>query len=424
MSKFTKTSIAKLLHAGEARIHWDDDLAGFGLRIYASGVAAYVVDFRLRGSRAKRRIVLGKADELTPQMARERCLEIKAAARNGVDLDKDLRAGVIRREDEARRRAAAMTVGQAVGAYFASFETTPSKRGGRRPASSTVRQEGVWLRRIIAMHGEKAVHGLTTEDAQAVLDATPQSSARNVFGAIGRFTAWARRKALIDASPLERIDPPVRPASRNRTPSPLEVGAILKAADDLVAGGRWKKTQRDAIWLAALTAQRRGEVAAMAWEDIDLEAHEWRQPGSKNKTGKPHVVPLGGRAHALLKARWEATGQPSAGLVAPGVRFGGRMDTSFGDLQNRLRTVTGIKFRLHDFRRSAVSAMAERGVDFAVADSILNHAAAQSRGGMLGVYQHAELKPAKRRAMEIWEGALFDEPSTANVIPMHRKEAG
>ena len=317
-----------------------------------------------------------------------------------------------------RRKASAMTLGQAVAAYLASFETTASRRGGRKPASSTVRQEGVWLHRLIAMHGEKAVEELTTEDAQAVLDTTPQSSRRNVFGAIGRFTAWARRQALVDASPLERIDPPARPASRNRTPSPLEVGAILKAADDLVADGRWKKTQRDAIWLAALTAQRRGEIAAMAWEDIDLEAQEWRQPGSKNKTGKPHLVPLGGRAQALLQARWEAAGQPSAGLVLPGVRFGGRMDTSFGDLQSRLRTVTGIAFRLHDFRRAAVSAMAERGVDFAVADSILNHAASQSRGGMLGVYQHAELKPAKRRAMAIWEGALFDEPSTTNVIPI------
>ena len=88
------------------------------------------------------------------------------------------------------------------------------------------------------------------------------------------------------------------------------------------------------------------------------------------------------------------------------------MDANLSDLQGALREATGIEFRLHDFRRSAVSAMAERGVDFAVADAILNHAASQSKGGMLGVYQHAELKPAKRRAMEIWEGALFDEPSS------------
>jgi hypothetical protein len=92
------------------------------------------------------------------------------------------------------------------------------------------------------------------------------------------------------------------------------------------------------------------------------------------------------------------------------------MDANFSDLQQVLRLNTGIAFRLHDLRRAAVSAMAERGVDFAVADAILNHATSQSRGGMLGVYQHAELKPAKRRAMEIWEAALF--PQTADVVPL------
>jgi hypothetical protein len=63
--------------------------------------------------------------------------------------------------------------------------------------------------------------------------------------------------------------------------------------------------------------------------------------------------------------------------------------------------------------------MAERGVDFAVADMILNHAASESRGGMLAVYQRAEMKDAKRRAMEIWEATLISRtplPSSGEVI--------
>ena len=157
----------------------------------------------------------------------------------------------------------------------------------------------------------------------------------------------------------------------------------------------------------------------MAWEDLDLGLAEWRQPGTKNKTGKPHAVPLGRSALELLLLRWEAAGRPSEGLVLLGVRGGGRMDANLSDLQGLLREVTGIAFRLHDLRRSAVSAMAEHGVDFAVADSILNHAASQSRGGMMAVYQHAELKGAKRRAMEIWEGALF--PRSSEVIALRAR---
>ena len=420
MSGFTKTSIAKLLARGEARIHWDEDLAGFGLRIYASGAAAYIADYRLRGSRAKRRIVLGKVAELTPQMARERAIKVKAAARNGVDLDQELKGDVIRREDETRRKASRLTVSKAVAAYLEAFETTPSRRGGVKPASSSLRQAGVWLRRLVELNGDDRLEDLTSEDVQAVLDATPQSSRRNVFGAIRRLSAWARRTGVANASPLERIDPPASPAARDRTPSPNEVKTILKAADGLLTSGRWRQVQRDGIWLIALTAQRRAEVASMAWEDIDLTAAEWRQPGTKNKTAKPHTVPLGPRALELLTHRWEAQARPSAGLVLRGVRHGGRVDANLSDLQGTLREITGIKFRLHDFRRAAVSAMAERGVDFAVADSILNHAASQSRGGMLGVYQHAELKPAKRRAIEVWEDALFGA-SGVTVIPLRAR---
>ena len=312
MARFTKTTIAKLLTDRQAGIHWDDDLGGFGLRIYPSGAAAFVVDFRLRGSRAKRRIVLGQADELTPQTAREKAKEVKASARQGVDLDRKTRAEVKRREDEKRRKATAMTVRQAVATYLEAFETIPSKRSGRKPAASSVLAETKWLRRFIELHGDIAFEELSGPNVQAVLDATPRSSRRNVFGAIARLTAWARRQGVISTSPLERIDPPARPASRDRTPSPDEVRAILKAADDLLSVGRWHETQRDGIWLLALTAQRRAEVANMAWEDIDLAAAEWRQPGHKNKTGRPHVVPLGHQATAIIRRRWEAAGRPRA----------------------------------------------------------------------------------------------------------------
>ena len=106
-----------------------------------------------------------------------------------------------------------------------------------------------------------------------------------------------------------------------------------------------------------------------------------------------------------------------------GVRYGGDLGSNLGDLAVALRQITGIKFRLHDFRRSAVSAMAKRGVDFADADSILNHAASQSRGGMIAVYQHSERKAAKRRAIEVWEAALFGEPSATNVVPLRAVSA-
>jgi integrase len=287
-------------------IHWNDDLGGFGLRIYPSGEASYVVDYRLKGSRRKRRVVVGKPTSLSLDEATKRAKQALEAAREGVDLDRVRRAEIARAEEEERRKARRLTVAKAVAAYLEAFETAPSKRSGRRPASSSLRSTNAWLKRLVAMCGETALEDLTPKETQAVLTSAPQSSRRNVFGALKRLAAWLMRQGLIQTSPLKEIDPPARPASRERTPSPAEVNAILAAADALHKSGRWRQAQRDGIWLLALTAQRRAEVAGMGWEDIDFAAGEWRQPGMKNKTRITHVVPLGRRALDLLKRAHEA----------------------------------------------------------------------------------------------------------------------
>ena len=415
MARFSKTAVAKLSQGGDAGIHWDDDLGGFGLRIYPSGVAAYIIDYRSRGRAPSAASSSGKSPRSVsrrPGSGRRRRwrrpAEESTSTRNRG-----------RKSPGTRMRSGGKPTARpcAKPSRLTLRRSNPRRRnaeGGDPRHHPSVRPIGgsAGSLRCTASRARRP----DRTQVQAVLDATPQSSRRNVYGAIRRLMDWARRQSLTTTSPIGPIDPPARPASRDRTPSPTEVAAILAAADALLASGRWRQVQRDGVWLLALTAQRRAEVASMAWEDLDLGSAEWRQPGVKNKTGKPHVVPLGRASLELLLLRWEAAGRPSEGLVLRGVRGGGRMDANLSDLQGLLREVTGIAFRLHDFRRSAVSAMAEHGVDFAVADSILNHAASQSRGGMMAVYQHAELKGAKRRAVEIWEGALF--PRSAEVIAL------
>ena len=56
----------------------------------------------------------------------------------------------------------------------------------------------------------------------------------------------------------------------------------------------------------------------------------------------------------------------------------------------------------HDFRRSFATALGEAGIPEAVADAVLNHRQAATRGGVLGVYQRASRWPEQMRAMELW----------------------
>ena len=47
--------------------------------------------------------------------------------------------------------------------------------------------------------------------------------------------------------------------------------------------------------------------------------------------------------------------------------------------------------------------------------TMLNHAAATSRGGLRSVYNRASLIEQMRQAVEVWDGAVF-----GNIIPMRR----
>ena len=83
MPKLTKRFVdAAEIQAADHFI-WDDDLAGFGLRVLPSGRKGYMVQYRV--GRRSRRISLGSSSVLTCEQARTRAIAILSAARNGVD---------------------------------------------------------------------------------------------------------------------------------------------------------------------------------------------------------------------------------------------------------------------------------------------------------------------------------------------------
>jgi integrase len=56
-----------------------------------------------------------------------------------------------------------------------------------------------------------------------------------------------------------------------------------------------------ALRFAILVAARTGEVRAMTWNEVDLEAAVWIIPEAKMKAGKTHFVPLTAAAISVLE---------------------------------------------------------------------------------------------------------------------------
>src|SRR5690606_32743953 len=80
-----------------------------------------------------------------------------------------------------------------------------------------------------------------------------------------------------ECNPVHGVDDPTY-EPRERYLLPEEVGAFFTAVDQLQ-----NETSRDFIKLAAFTGARRGNVASMRWQEIDLQRRVWTIPREKFK---------------------------------------------------------------------------------------------------------------------------------------------
>ena len=152
------------------------------------------------------------------------------------------------------------------------------------------------------------------------------------------------------------------------------------------------------------------------------------QPDKMTKNGDPHRFHLPALALDILRARHEAAGKPAAGLVFPGPKSK-RPLTTFSAINAELDNLAGMSgWAWHDLRRSFATALGEAGFSETVADAVLNHRQAATRGGVLGVYQQAERHPERRAAMEAWGDmlavAIKGEGKPSNIVPLATRKAG
>ena len=69
MSKITKRLVEAVKTRAKDYVIWDDELQGFGLRVFASGKRSYVMQYRIAGR--SRRYTIGLHGRWTPETARQ-----------------------------------------------------------------------------------------------------------------------------------------------------------------------------------------------------------------------------------------------------------------------------------------------------------------------------------------------------------------
>lgn len=369
-----------------------------------------------------RTVTLGNPATHSPDQARIEANRLKGLVASGVDpvLDKQARAA-------AQRRRLSATLGRLLNDYGQALPRRPKLRGGGLPSEAYVTEELTQVRLALVEMDAEATPAADLTDVEIrklFAGGGGPSTPRKRFGALSRFLDWCQDAGHVSANPCALIGRARRPKpspARSHYLTLEELARLWKAAEEL-PHPVWRDLAR---FLIAVPCRKR-EASRLSWADVDLSASEWRQPGRLTKNRDPHRLHLHPMALAILRERCRAAGFPQAGLVFPAPNSGKPVET-FSDMKAALVKTAGLEgWTWHDLRRSFATALGESGTPEVVADAVLNHRQAGTRGGVLGVYQRASRWPEQVRAMQSWgtmlDAALTGAVSIAEVVPMRRQK--
>jgi integrase len=401
--KLTKTTAERLqLPPGKNDlIVFDDELSGFGLRVRRAGSRTWLVQYRTDSG--QRRETIGRADRLDVDAARKAARKILAKVELGHDPAAEKR-------EKAARKA------QVFDAFVDRYLAHKKKR---LRLKSYVEVERYLLRDAKPLHNLPLTSIMRANISKLVGDVAEgagPAAADRCRTALSSFFVWLIREGVLEANPVDNTTTHYDYKPRDRVLSDSELAAIWKALPADYDGG--PDNYAAIVKLLALTGQRRQEIGALRWSEVDLERAIITLPPERTKNHRAHIVPLSAPAVELLRRVPQRYGRD---LVFGSTGEGGytRWHVSKETLDKKVKLDP---WTLHDLRRTMITKMGEDlGILPHVIEAIANHVSGH-KAGVAGVYNKAVYAAEKRQALDRWADHLMAiiEGRTSNVTPLRR----
>jgi integrase len=397
LRKFTDRTVTNLKPKGSKQVdYFDTATRGFRLRVSPGGTKAWFVKYVINGT--QQRDPLGEYPTVKLGEARTMALDKKHMVAHGIDPRIELRMARARRQDTFETTAA----------EFIKRHASKNRRG-----EDTAR---IVERELLPIWGDRAISDITRRDVVEVLDGvmdrgTPYAANR-LLAVVRKLFGWAIERGIVDSTPVANISAPGKETKRHRFLSDDEIQTLWQGCDAV----GWP--YGPFVQLLLLTAQRRGELASVKWDDLnglDSDQPVWTLPREATKADRAHSVPLSPQAARIFEDL-PRTGE----FVFSTGRRGDQPLSGFGKSKQRLDMVTDLsEWRFHDLRRSAASIMARLNTPPYILSRVLNHAPSQQEG-VTAVYNRHAYEPEKRHALEALGHFVENlvEPTPAKVISL------
>jgi integrase len=263
-----------------------------------------------------------------------------------------------------------------------------------------------WIgaRQIAELTSKDLLTGLQRIENRGAKDTA--HNARQVLSQIFRYARVTQRTTNDPVQDLKGALAPRMAVHRAAITEPAELGRMLVKIDSY--NGSY--IVRGLLALCPLLFQRPGEMIAMQWSDIDLDAAEWRYapPKTIKKTtcpeGVPHTVPLSKQAIGVLLELRPLTGHGT--YVFPSQRRQGK-HASEGTINKALQ-IMGYDTRkdhcAHGFRSTARTILDEvLGFRVEWIEHQLAHAVRDALGR---AYNRTTHLPQRKEMMQRWADYL------------------
>jgi integrase len=322
---------------GTRRDLYDGMCPELGYRTARKGSGTFFSVYKTSAGK-RRRMTIGKYPGMALADARAKAQEARIQAKTGHDPAQDAR-------DDARQKALA-DVDKHDRNFKALMEryiarVADHQKGGREKIRAIRKY-------AIAEFGNRPIDGITTLEISSFLHRLSDDSgpvmANRTSAYLSAAFKWLLRNGYINnnaASGIGRISAE-RERPRDHVLDDAEIQLLWRAIEKSPSSfGR-------IVQIALLTAQRRGTIAAMQWDDLDLDDGLWTVRGEDMKSGRAHILPLSTQVVAILKTIPRQRGPYVFGKLGSGPFSG------FSKGKRRLTEVSGTKdWRPHDLRRTA-----------------------------------------------------------------------
>ena len=380
--------------------YYDARTPRMALRVSAGGKKSWLIQYRLGGK--PRRYYFGRYPSMDMIEAREKAGELLKLVDKGID-PYDVRA-----EAEAKKKAEAEKEPTTFEAVVDKFMEDYAKKRTR----SWKWTEWVFTKYVTPHWAGREIDTITRTEVKRLVKGIARRTpyqANRTLAVIRKLMNWAVEEEIIMDSSADKVKPPGgKETARERVLTHDEIKALWDACGEL--GQPFGAFMR----MLLVTGQRRGEVAAMRWDEIKDDL--WVLPGEKTKNGKSHDVPLSPLAVEILD------GLPKRGAhVFTTLRRGDRPISGFSRAKKQVDQISSVTgWVIHDLRRTAATGIAALKVPAVVCAKLLNHSD-RSVQGITAIYNRHEYAEEKRDALNAWANkvkSIVTQGGDDNVVQL------